>query len=80
MSLPSYLANDTEEDDEGPKQVILWLLYRNDHSQHLLFHQCTQPKAKDTHRSLSPGKMHVFSRKSIQTVMGGSEEPLVRII
>ncbi|XP_057343978.1 speedy protein E4-like [Manis pentadactyla] len=34
-----YLANDMEEDDEGPKQDILWLLYGNDRSQRLLFHQ-----------------------------------------
>ncbi|XP_073070232.1 putative speedy protein E7 [Manis javanica] len=34
-----YLANDMEEDDEGPKQAILWLLYKNNRAQRLLFHQ-----------------------------------------
>ncbi|KAI5945535.1 Speedy protein E4 [Manis javanica] len=38
MSLPSYLANDMEE-DEGHKLAILWLLYGNDHSKSRLFHQ-----------------------------------------
>lgn len=38
MSLPSYLANDMEE-DEGHKLAILWLLYGNDHSKSHLFHQ-----------------------------------------
>ncbi|KAI5234553.1 Multidrug Resistance-Associated Protein 1 [Manis pentadactyla] len=39
MSLPSYLANDMEEDEEGLKQAILWLLYGNNRAQRLLFHQ-----------------------------------------
>ncbi|XP_057364317.1 speedy protein E4-like [Manis pentadactyla] len=34
-----YLANDMEEDDEGPKQAILWLLYGNNRARRLLFHQ-----------------------------------------
>ncbi|XP_064233732.1 putative speedy protein-like protein 3 [Aotus nancymaae] len=35
--LALYLANDMEEDDEGPKQAIFYFLYGKNRSQRLLF-------------------------------------------
>ncbi|XP_037596331.1 speedy protein E4-like [Cebus imitator] len=37
ISAPSYLANDMEEDDEGPKQAIFYFLYGKNRSQRPLF-------------------------------------------
>ncbi|KAL0584972.1 Speedy protein E3 [Plecturocebus cupreus] len=37
ISAPSYLANDMEEDNQGPKQAIFYFLYGKNRSQRVLF-------------------------------------------
>ncbi|KAI5939947.1 Speedy protein E4 [Manis javanica] len=53
-----YLANDMEEDYEGPKQAILWLLYGNNRAQRLFFHQWRLGPNNGFDEMLILGKSH----------------------